>query len=112
MIQSGRALTTRDALEAIAWSITMFCFVIARVFVRGKTQERTLSVSEHGISTKIGAIDAQLPWANVEEVKDTGRYILIVGRSGNSFFVPSRAFSSAEERREFLAQIRRWHKAA
>jgi hypothetical protein len=90
----------------------MFCFVIAMVFVRGKTQERTLSVSEHGISTKIGSIDAQLPWTKVKEVKDSGRYILIVGRSGNSFFVPSRAFRGAEERGEFLSQIRRWHKAA
>jgi hypothetical protein len=90
----------------------MFCFVIARVFVRGKTEERTLSVSEQGISTEIGALDAQLPWTRVKEVKDSGTYILIVGHSGNSFFVPSRAFRGAEERAEFLCEIRRWHRTA
>ena len=90
----------------------MFCFVIARVFVRGKTEERTLSVSEQGISTQIGALDSQLPWTRVKEVKDSGTYILIVGRSGNSFFVPSRAFSGTRERAEFLSEIRRWHRTA
>ena len=109
---SGRALTTRDAFAGIAWSIAMFCFVIAMVFVRGKTEERTLSVSEKGISTQIGSIDAQLPWTKVKEVKDSGTYILIVGRSGNSFFVPSRAFRGDNERTEFLSEVRRWHLAA
>jgi hypothetical protein len=90
----------------------MFCFVIAMVFVRGKTEERTLSISEHGISTQIGSIDAQLPWTKVKEVKDSGTYILIVGRSGNSFFVPSRTFRGAEQRKEFLSEIRRWHRTA
>lgn len=90
----------------------MFCFVIARVFVRGKTEERTLSVSEHGISTQMGSIDARLTWTNVKEVKDSGTYILIIGHTGNSFFVPSRAFRGVEERTEFLSEIRRWHRAA
>jgi hypothetical protein len=109
---AGRALTTRDWLVAIVWSITMFCFVIAMVFVRGKTEERTLSVSEHGISTQIGTIDAQLPWTKVKEVKDSGAYILIVGKTGNSFFVPSRAFHDREQRRQFLAQVTQWRLAA
>ena len=82
------------------------------VFVRGKTEERTLSVNEHGISTQIGSIDTRLAWTNVKEVKDSGTYILIVGRSGNSIFVPSRAFRGPRERAEFLSKIRRWHRAA
>ena len=90
----------------------MFCFLIAMVFVRGKTEERTLSVSEHGITTQIGSMDAQLPWTKVKEVKDSGTYILIVGRTGNSFFVPARAFRGTEQRNEFLSEIRRWHHAA
>lgn len=90
----------------------MFCFVIAMVFLRGKTEERTLSVTEQGISTQIGAVDAQLPWTKVKEVKDSGTYILIIGRSGNSFFVPSRAFRGTRERTEFLSEIRRWHRTA
>lgn len=111
-LTSNRTTVARNVLVAVAWAIGMFCFVIAMVFVRGKTAERTLSVSEHGISTQIGSIDAEVPWAKVKEVKDSGSYILIVGRSGNSFFVPSRAFSGAAERNQFLSEIRRWHRTA
>jgi len=71
-----------------------------------------MSVSEYGILTQIGSIDARMTWSNVKEVRDSGTYILIVGHSGNSFFVPSRAFRGAEERRELLSEIRRWHGAA
>ena len=60
----------------------------------------------------MGSIDARLTWTNVKEVKDSGTYILIIGHSGNSFFVPSRAFRGVEERTEFLSEIRRWHRAA
>lgn len=108
----GRTLITRDALFAVAWTLGMFCFVIAMVFVRGKTQERTLTVSAQGISTQIGSMDAQVPWSKVKEVKDSGTYILIVGRTGNSFFVPSRAFRGPEERDRFLSEIRLWHRTA
>ena len=90
----------------------MFSFVIARIFLRGQTAERTLSVNEQGIFTDTDNIDAKLPWAGVKEVKDSGTYILIEGKSGNSFFVPSGAFRGAEERKQFLSEIRRWHRAA
>ena len=90
----------------------MFCFVIAMVFIRGKKEERTVSVSENGITTQIGSIVAELPWTKVKEVKDSGTYILIVGRGGNSFFVPSRAFRGSEQRNQFLSEVRRWHYAA
>ena len=109
---SGRMFITRDALVAIAWTLGMFCFVIALVFMRGKTEERTLSISQQGISTQIGSMDGRVPWNKVKEIKDSGTYILIVGRSGNSFFVPSRAFRAPEERERFLSEIRRWHLTA
>jgi hypothetical protein len=88
--------------------IGMFCFVIANVFVGGKKKERTLSVSEQGISSQIGSMDAQLSWTKVKEVRDAGTYILIVGRTGNSFFVPSQAFHGVEERDRFMSEVRRW----
>jgi hypothetical protein len=44
----------------------------------------------------------------VKPVNDTGKFILIVGRAGNAFFVPSRAFSGIREQSEFIAQIDRW----
>jgi len=93
---SSGAVTTRDVTIALAWTIGMFCLVVVMVFARGKTAERTLSVTEQGFSTKIGSINAQRPWTKVKEIKDSGSYILIVSKSGNSFFVPSRAFSGPD----------------
>jgi hypothetical protein len=47
-------------------------------------------------------------WPQIKEVADQKSFILIVGRSGNSFFIPSRAFSDLEEKTEFITRIKRW----
>lgn len=101
-----------DARVTLEWTAGAFCFICLWVFIRGKTAERRLTVAEEGISTEIGSIKAQLPWTRVKEVKDTGLYILIVGKSGNAFFVPSRAFSGSDQRNEFLIGINRWRRTA
>jgi hypothetical protein len=101
-----------DVVVACIWLIIGSCLVLTIVFLRAKTEERTLSVSEGGISTQIGPIGGERPWTKVKEVKDAGSYILIVGTSGNSFFIPARAFSGADQRQEFLSNVRRWHRSA
>jgi YcxB-like protein len=109
---SSGVVTIRDVMIALGWTVGMFCLVVVMIFVRGKTAERTLSVTEQGFSTQIGSINAQRPWTKVKEIKDAGSYILIVSKSGNSFFVPSRAFSGPDERNQFLSDIRHWHASA
>ena len=109
---SSGAITIHEVTIAVAWTIGMFCLVVVMVFLRGKTAERTLSVSEQGLSTQIGSMNAQRPWSQVKEIQDSGSYILIVSKSGNSFFVPSRAFSGPDERNQFLSAIVHWHRSA
>jgi hypothetical protein len=101
-----------NALVAFAWLMSMFCLLVAMVFVRGKTGERTLSVNEEGLSTEIGSIKAQLPWKKIKDVRDAGRYILIVGLTGNAFFIPFRAFDGSDQRNQFLSEIDRWRNIA
>ena len=81
------------------------------VFIRGKTAERTLSVSELGISTGIGLISAQVPWSKVRVISDAGEYVLIARTNGNAFFIPSRAFTGPSQKVQFIEEADRWRKA-
>jgi hypothetical protein len=104
----ARSFGIGDALAALEWAIGAFCFLVLWVFIRAKTSERTLSASEEGLSTTIGSLNGKVPWAKVKNVVDAGRYILIVGRSGNAFFIPTRAFSGSDQRTQFLSEIEGW----
>lgn len=106
----SRSLTVNDAKVVFAWMIGAFCLLVLLIFVRGKTDERTLSVSEQGISTQIGKLEGQCPWNKVRIVSDAGQYVLILGTSGNAFFIPNRAFSGPDEKTQFMNEIQGWQK--
>lgn len=50
----------------------------------------------------IGKHSVQRSWADIDSVSEEGSHIIILGRNGNSFIVPLRAFASIEERQSFL----------
>jgi hypothetical protein len=106
-----RALTPKDGLVALAWTCGIFCFIVLWIFLRAKTGERTLTISEHGIVTEIGKLNGDIPWAKVRTVKDAGAYILVSRSNGNAFFIPNRSFTDLEHKREFLAEIGRYQKS-
>jgi len=108
----SRSLTLTDAISAVAWAAGLPVFIALWVFIRGKTDLRTLTVSPIGISTEIGRLKAQIPWDKVKLVSHTSKFVLIAGTNGNAFFVPDRAFSSLEQRDQFLAEIRSWMQAS
>ncbi len=103
----NRPLTFVDLRIAGAEMICTFWFLLLWIFLRGKTNERTLSVSELGISTEIGSLRGQVAWSKVSRVSDKGNYVLIVGTSGNAFFIPGRAFSGPAQRAQFITEIAR-----
>jgi YcxB-like protein len=107
----SRSLTTRDAVIALSWTAGALVFMPLWLYIRGKTDERTLTVSPEGISTEIGSLRGQLPWSKVKLVNDTGSHVLIVGATGNAFFIPGRAFQGPDQRAQFLAQMDHWRKA-
>ena len=105
--RGARTLTGGDIGYALAWAIGLFLFMPFWLFVRGKTSERTLSVSEAGILTQIGKLNGEIPWKSVSLVDDGGDFILICRIGGNAFFIPNRAFARGEQREAFLQEIRR-----
>jgi len=107
----SRPLVLGDVIAFLAWMVGAFLFMPLWLFIRGKTSERTLTVSPEGISTDIGSLEGQVPWSKVKLVEKTGRDVLIVGAAGNAFFIPSRVFQGPEQQTQFIAQIDSWRNA-
>jgi hypothetical protein len=101
----SRPLTSLDIIVALAWMAGAFVFMPLWPFVRGKTDVRTLTVSPEGISTEIGSTKGKVPWSKVKLITNTSRYVLIVGATGNAFFIPSRAFQGPDQQAQFTTQI-------
>jgi hypothetical protein len=98
----------RDVLVASAWSIGLLLFMPIWLFIRAKTAQRLLVTSPEGIYSEIGKLRVQIPWREVAAVADAGQFVLVTRRTGNSFYIPDRAFSGADHRDEFLRETRRW----
>jgi len=73
-----------------------------------KPHERTLIVGEGGIDTRIGRKSGTVTWEKVAAIQDTPDLTTIVGKNGNAFLIPNRAFNSEKDRREFLASVKHW----
>ncbi len=107
----SRPLTLHDAVVALAWAGGVFVFMPLWLFIRGKTDERTLTISPEGISTEIGSRKGQIPWTKVKVVATTSAHVLIVGATGNAFFIPGRAFQGLDQQAQFVQQIDHWRTA-
>jgi len=102
----SRGVGTHDLMAAFAWMAGAFAFMPFWLFLRGKTSERSLTVSKSGISTQIGSVKGEVPWSKVKLVADAGEHVLIVGRTGNAFVIPARAFQGSEHKAQFIEQSR------
>jgi hypothetical protein len=71
--------------------------------LRFNPQVRSLEVDQDGISTTIGRLSARRSWEDVLSISEEDDVIVILGRNGNAFLVPARAFTSIEEKRAFLS---------
>jgi hypothetical protein len=107
----SRPLTVRDVTVFLAWMAGAFVCFPLWLFIRGKTDQRTLTISPEGISTEIGSLKGHVPWTKVKIVSDVGAHVLIVGSSGNSFFIPGRAFQLPDQQAQFITKIAQWRSA-
>jgi YcxB-like protein len=103
-----RSITLNDATNALKWAVGTLVLFPLGIFIFGKTGKRTFTISPNGISTAIGRLRGQVPWKKVSAVTETAQSVLIVGTSGNAFFIPRRAFSGPEHQGHFVAEIKRW----
>jgi len=104
-------LSRNDVISAAVLAMGIFIGLPVLVFIRGKSSKRTLTISAYGISTEIGKHKGRVPWSKIKVVTETPRFILIANAIGNCFFIPCRAFSTAEDRLDFVAKIRTWMSA-
>ncbi|MGA2598536.1 MAG: YcxB family protein [Bryobacteraceae bacterium] len=117
---NSRSVTFRDFIVAILWAIGGVLFMHLWLFIRGKTDERTVTVSPEGISTTIGRLSGKVPWKKVKLVTDTSEHAVIEGpmlkgdgwtTTGNAFYIPNRAFPEAGQRAQFISLINQWRNA-
>jgi hypothetical protein len=106
-----RSVTVKDAIAALATAAGVLVFIALWVFIRAKTSQRTLTISQDGISTEIGRLKGQIPWNRVKIVKETPQFVLISRTNGNAFFIPHRAFSGIEHQRGFVTALKDWMQA-
>lgn len=106
----SRPLMLGDIAAAVASAAGFVVLMSAVLFIRAKTSTRSLTISPEGISTRIGTIQARIPWHKFKVISATDHRILLARMNGNAFFIPNRAFSSSEHKIEFVDNIRRWAK--
>jgi YcxB-like protein len=104
----SRPLTPRDAIIVFAAAAGFLFLLPIVLFIRGKTSNRSFTVTPEGISTEIGTIRAQISWQKIKVISVTDSCILIARVNGNAFYVPDRAFSSPEHKVEFVDRIKGW----
>jgi hypothetical protein len=94
----------RDAAEFVAVAVTALipiALLALYPMLMFKPQQRVLTVGEEGIATKIGRHNKLVAWAEIANVRDEGKALVIQGRNLNAFIVPARAFDSPDERLSF-----------
>ena len=107
-----RSITAVDLAYAALWALGLFPFLTFWIFIRAKISKRVLTVSPSGIWTRIGELEARIPWDKIRTVDAKSKFILIARTNGNAFFVPRRAFSSEDQRNEFISRVKGWSGAS
>lgn len=98
-------------LFLVAAALYTFAFIIALPLwpqIRFKRAVRSLTINPQGLNTSIGKVTASRLWREVQSVDERDGTVVITGKNKNAFIVPSRAFSSDLERREFYEAARLW----
>jgi hypothetical protein len=99
--ESG-ATSPKSVLLALACGLLSILWFPIYPLLMFKPQMRTLEMTQSGISTTIGRHSAQRSWGDIRSVFEVDSHIIILGRNGNAFILPPRAFASVEERESFL----------
>jgi hypothetical protein len=102
-VQGNNQLSPMSILLGLVGGLVSVLFLLMYPQLMFKPQVRTLEVSQRGISTTIGRRSARRSWTEVQSVSEDEGNIIILGRNGNAFVVPPRAFASTDERQRFLS---------
>lgn len=103
LLRQGFRLSDFITALLLGCSVILLLPLASRLFT--KSQQRTLTISPEGIQTSIGAQSGTIPWAKIADIVEDGDYIFVIGRTDNSFLIPSRAFASSSQRSTFLEML-------
>jgi hypothetical protein len=97
--------TMHDAGNAVLGTLCTFLLLLPLIlFIRAKTAMRSLTISPEGISTEVGSLNGRVAWPKIKIVEEKESFVLIASASGNAFYVPNRAFATAEQKAEFVTK--------
>jgi hypothetical protein len=86
----------------------MIASFIAFPQIMFKPEERTLTISEDGITTAIGKKTGSATWKDIAAIQDLPQVMAVLRKNGNAFLIPRRAFNSENEKSNFLTAVRSW----
>ena len=84
------------------WGLVFFFLFPLILRLRTKKDKRTLSIQPDKLSTRIGALSGDIPWAKMEKLYVTDEYVFLIRRNMNGFAIPRRAFVDDTHRSEFI----------
>lgn len=107
----GRGLGLGDVVLSLVAAAATVVLVVYVPVARFRPQVRTLRIDAAGIQIVSDDRRRFKSWGQVVAVLDAAGQIYIVCLRMNAIIVPREAFRSPSRRREFIAQLRRFHSA-
>jgi hypothetical protein len=101
-LSPGHRLTPTDWIVALVWGAVFFFMFPLILRLRTKKDKRTLSIRADKLSTRIGTLSGDVPWAKVDSLYVTDEHIFMIGKNMNGFAIPRRAFVDDTQRNEFI----------
>jgi len=96
------SLTLADWIVALIWGAVFFFLFPLMLRLRTKKDKRTLSIQPEKLSTQIGKITGDVPWAKVDSLFVTDEHIFLIRKNMNGFAIPRRAFVDESQRSQFI----------
>ncbi len=106
------ALTLADWAIALIWGAVLFFLFPLILRLRTKKDKRTLSIQPDKLSTQVGKLSGEVPWAKVDSLYVTDEHIFLIRKNMNGFAIPLRAFADETQRKEFIRLCEQYIQAA
>jgi hypothetical protein len=108
----SHALTLADWTIALMWGLVLFFLFPFILRFRTKKDKRTLSIQPDRLSTQIGMLGGDVPWAKMDRLYTTDEYVFLIRKNMNGFAIPRRAFTDDPQRNEFIRLSQQYIQAA
>jgi len=106
------SLNLADWTIALIWAAVFFFLFPLILRLRTRKDKRTLSIQPEKLSTKIGKLSGDVPWAKMDSLYATDEHIFLIRKNMNGFAIPRRAFVDETHRKEFIRLCEQYIQAA